>query len=137
MLPSSNHNRDSDLSCGMQGDWEEEQVCPPLFGFASPIDADELENIADEVLGTQGPDDDPRPPRCRFIPFSKALTDFHTVLLVALLGELLITDASTIIRKQRSEGVYWMNVAGSRRSRSWRMTQGVRTSRVWWCSRGG
>lgn len=67
----------------MQGDWEEEQVCPPLFGFASPIDGDELESIADDVLGT---DDDPRPSRCRPNSYIKILTDFHALLSVALLG---------------------------------------------------
>lgn len=28
-------------------------MCPPLFGFASPSDADQLDNIADDVLGAQ------------------------------------------------------------------------------------
>ena len=35
----------------IQGEETEEQVCPPLFGFASSDDAEQLDIIADEVLG--------------------------------------------------------------------------------------
>jgi len=50
-----------------QGDWDEEQVCPPLFGFVSPTDADQLDSIADDILGTEGSDEDLPPARypCR------------------------------------------------------------------------
>ena len=50
------------LSC-LQGECSEEHVCLPLFAFARKEDADKLEAIADEVLGTEeeGP-----PSRCAF-----------------------------------------------------------------------
>lgn len=37
----------------LQGDCSEEHVCLPLFCFRSKEDADKLEIIADEVLGTE------------------------------------------------------------------------------------
>ena len=48
----------------VQGECSEEHVCLPLFAFACKEDADRLEAIADEVLGTEeeGP-----PPRWDFL----------------------------------------------------------------------
>ncbi len=67
-------------------------MCPPLFGFASPVDADELESIADDVLGT---DDDPRPPRCQsphiFQPNFQRLTSLQFNL-----GAILTINAPNI-----------------------------------------
>lgn len=37
----------------LQGECSEEHVCLPLFAFARKEDADKLEAIADEVLGTE------------------------------------------------------------------------------------
>ena len=42
-----------DVLCCPQGECSEEHVCLPLFAFARKEDADKLEAIADEVLGTE------------------------------------------------------------------------------------
>ena len=55
--------RESDLHPLLQGECSEEHVCLPLFAFASKEDADKLETIADEVLGTE----DESPPSRYFI----------------------------------------------------------------------
>ena len=44
----------------VQGECSEEHVCLPLFAFASKEDADRLEAIADEVLGTEEEGPPPR-----------------------------------------------------------------------------
>ena len=44
----------------VQGECSEEHVCLPLFAFASKKDADKLEAIADEVLGTEEEGPPPR-----------------------------------------------------------------------------
>ena len=45
--------REPDRLSLLQGECSEEHVCLPLFAFASKEDADKLETIADEVLGTE------------------------------------------------------------------------------------
>lgn len=54
----------------MQGEGEEEQVCPPLFGFASLSTAGMLDSITTEVLG---PHQKQRNSRCAGVAVHHAL----------------------------------------------------------------